>query len=114
MPCYLLSFSLSVGEQPVGWKGAISSGVMPVEVQGHELWAPSHVAQQSSSRDLGAEEGTGQRKFSFQILPHPEHSRHTGGGNVVAPGLDPTLLPIFPMTQLSSILLWLASGEFES
>lgn len=27
---------------------------------------------------------------------------------------NPTRLPIFPMTQLSSILLWLPSGEFDS
>lgn len=32
----------------------------------------------------------------------------------MALGLDPTPLPIFPMTQLSSILLWLPLGEFES
>lgn len=32
----------------------------------------------------------------------------------MALGLDPSLMPIFPMTQLSSILLWLPSGEFES
>lgn len=47
---------------------------------------------------------------------NPERIRHAGGGNAMALGLedDPTHLPIFPMTQLSSILLWLPLGEFDS
>ena len=50
------------------------------------------------------------------VLTTPERTRHAGGGNVMALGLegDPTRLPIFPMTQLSSMLLWLPSGEFDS
>ena len=92
----------------------------------HELRAALYLpsAQQSGSRDVEAKRMTqGGVQFNVfadtrmqVVLLNPECTRHAGGGHVMALGLEdnPTRLPIFPMTQLSSILLRLPLGEFDS
>lgn len=49
------------------------------------------------------------------FLHEPRVDEARWGGKAMALGLeeDSPCLPIFPMTQLSSILLWLPLGEFD-
>lgn len=62
-------------------------------------------------RFLGHELSTTLQLF----LANSQHMRCSGGGKAMALGLeeDSPCLPIFPMTQPSSILPWLPLGEFD-